>query len=370
VSAPPNPTRLLALDALRGVAAMAVVAYHVPRELREAVGVPRAIDAVFSAGFLGVDAFFVLSGFVIAMSVANGNWTLGYLGRFFARRSVRLDPSYWAAIVLEILLGWIGLRFLSDEYPLPAASSITAHLLYLQGLLRVPQISDVFWTLCYEVQFYLLLVGLLVIATAVQNRWGIARTGVLRVVLLCLAMYSLAIRNGVTVNPLEGLMVERAYQFALGIVAFLLSSGRVPAVPAMAVMGGIELTRLVDRAYIEVAVTAFAVALCWLSFREERINRICEVRPLQFLGKISYSLYLYHASIVGRGSTVILALAKGSSFAMLPILGLLAVLGGSIAFSYGLYRLIEAPTMRLSKRITLNRQGASMVDGVRRSHNT
>ncbi len=332
---------------------MAVVLYHVPQALRHAAGVPRVLDVVFLNGLLGVDAFFVLSGFVISMSVASGSWTVGYLLRFVAKRSVRLDPSYWAAIAIELALGWAGVRFLGDQYPFPSLADIVAHLAYIQGVLHVRQISDVFWTLCFEVQFYLLLVGLLVVSHANAVKRSIPPTLLLAIVGLALVAISLAIRSGLVAGPNEGLALIRMYQFALGISAFLYAANKISTATFWVVAGGIIIARIADHAFVETAVILASLATCYFSIRSTRLNALLDVRPLQFLGRISYSLYLYHASILGRASAVTLMLAKPASIGMFPLLGLVAGLLGSILFSYVMFRLVEAPTMKLSRRIRM-----------------
>ena len=72
------------------------------------------VDWIARNGFLGVDIFFVISGFVIALSVSKGAPTFGYFGRFIVRRSIRLDPPYWSSILLEVLLLHLSLRLFSD----------------------------------------------------------------------------------------------------------------------------------------------------------------------------------------------------------------------------------------------------------------
>ena len=332
---------------------MAVVLYHVPQALRNAAGLPRVVDVIFSNGYLGVDAFFVLSVFVISMSVASGAWNVGYLLRFVARRSVRLDPSYWAAIAIELSLGWVGVRFLGDQYPFPTVPDVFAHLAYLQGMLNVRQISDVFWTLCFEIQFYLLLVGLLVVSHVSAIRRIIPPRVLLAVVFSALVAVSLALRGGAIKGPNEGLALIRMYQFALGISAYLYATNKISVTTLSIVAGGIIAARIADHAFVETAVMLAAFVTCYAAIRSERFNHLLDVRPLQFLGRISYSLYLYHASIIGRASAVTMMLAKTVPNGMIPFLGLAAGLLGCVFFSYVMFRLVEAPTMRLSRRVKL-----------------
>ena len=62
--------------------------------------VPAPLETALKLGFVGVDIFFVLSGFVIAYSVREARITPRFLGRFALRRSIRLDPPYWITIAI------------------------------------------------------------------------------------------------------------------------------------------------------------------------------------------------------------------------------------------------------------------------------
>jgi hypothetical protein len=350
----PTSHRLAAIDAMRGLAAVAVMLYHVPVSLREEAGLPPVVSAAFGIGDFGVDAFFVVSGFVIALSVADADWTVRFLGRFVARRSVRLDPSYWAAIALELTLGWIGVHFLADAYSFPTVSGVVAHLFYVQDLMGIRPLSGVFWTLCYEVQFYLLLVGALVLAAALKERLALPRATTLAVMLLGLAAYSLCIRAGVLRSPMVGLMVDRFYQFGLGTIGWVWASGRVGARVALPLMCGIVGARVAASTVLEALVIGGTVAACCLAVRSARFNQLATVPPLPLLGRMSYSLYLFHGSIMGRGSTVVLMLVAGSlTTPKLAAVGLLALLMASLAFSYLMHVLIEVPAIRLARKVTL-----------------
>src|SRR5438552_894440 len=86
-----TPARVVELDALRGLAAVAVVAYHYSRETPW-------LDRGLYAGLIGLDLFFVLSGFLIS-SIILGHGGPGFLRSFYARRALRIWPAYYLLIV-------------------------------------------------------------------------------------------------------------------------------------------------------------------------------------------------------------------------------------------------------------------------------
>ena len=159
------------VDGLRAFAAMGVVCVHAGGLLHVAADTPGAaliplIDPYRDLGGVGVDIFFVLSGFVIAHSVGRSRVGASYFGRFVLRRSIRLDVPYVASIALAVgLLAFRG-RFGNEEVDWPTAGQLAAHLLYLQKFLGYDHLMVIYWTLCLEVQFYIAFVLLL---------WGNAR---------------------------------------------------------------------------------------------------------------------------------------------------------------------------------------------------
>src|SRR5919205_2516220 len=94
-------SRIEVLDFLRGVASLAVAVLHLTNVLR-ADGLVRAVT---SYGWLGVEVFFVISGFIIPYSLYKGGYDLRRFPVFVLKRVARLDPPYIATIVLILLLG-------------------------------------------------------------------------------------------------------------------------------------------------------------------------------------------------------------------------------------------------------------------------
>ncbi|MFD9409820.1 acyltransferase family protein [Streptomyces sp. NPDC059989] len=143
--------RLAVLDGVRVLAAFAVLFYHYV-VLASAWGEPPAglfptahRFAVY--GWLGVEIFFLVSGFVICMSA----WGRG-LGDFAVSRVSRLFPAYWAAVVFTslVLFLWPEVRDIKKY------SDVVVNLSMLQGGIGVPHIDDAYWTLFVELKFYVL----------------------------------------------------------------------------------------------------------------------------------------------------------------------------------------------------------------------
>jgi peptidoglycan/LPS O-acetylase OafA/YrhL len=162
---PPSRTRLTEVDLLRFLAAMAVLAYHYtgstagPWEgrdsARELFG-PVSLGTRF--GFLGVELFFIISGFVILMSAWGRT-----LPQFAVSRIVRLYPAYWFAVLL------IGAIYLATRTGRGHPQEIVPNLTMFQSGMGIANASSVFWTLWVEMHFYAL-IALLVLAGVTYQR--------------------------------------------------------------------------------------------------------------------------------------------------------------------------------------------------------
>ncbi|MFF7686638.1 acyltransferase family protein [Streptomyces syringium] len=170
-AAPParGKGRLRALDGLRLLAALMVALYHYGGrggEVEQAWGAsPRrefpTLSGVFAYGCLGVQIFFVISGFVICMS----GWGRP-LRSFFASRVSRLYPAYWAAIALVTLafaLPWVAYRTVSP-------SDLLVNLTMLQQPVGAQRVLGVCWTLWAELRFYALFALFVVLPGATRRR--------------------------------------------------------------------------------------------------------------------------------------------------------------------------------------------------------
>jgi peptidoglycan/LPS O-acetylase OafA/YrhL len=350
--------RFRTIDGLRGLAALLVVLYHVDEALRFSNGewLPFPLGWLMERGFLGVEIFFVLSGFVIPYSVRNGRFGFSYLWRFVARRSLRLDPPYWAAIALEPLLVVVGSRLGQHGFPLPTLPQVGAHVLYLQDVLGFQNIVPVFWTLCFEIQFYVGIVLLYTTGYWVRQRISAAAFETLAFTFLVgIFFWSLAIFYGfVPALPVPGIALERWFQFFLGTLVWWTVSGRIRGVYLPTAWGCIMVLAVATHGPLANALVPIltSAALVW-SYRRDGMATFLSGRVWSFLGKISYSLYLFHYPIswrLARAPTVFF----GAELSR-PLLGVMFGLTTAvcIASSWLAWRLVEQPAMGLSKIVRM-----------------
>ena len=141
---------------MRGLAALSVVLFHVINAPLgfETNGFVRGLAV---NGAHGVQVFFVISGVVIPLSLMRKRYTWRDFSRFMWKRSVRLEPTYLAVIVLSLL--WIPARaFITGEAMIepPSVQVLLLNVFYLVPFFGENWMNSVFWTLGIELQFYLL----------------------------------------------------------------------------------------------------------------------------------------------------------------------------------------------------------------------
>jgi peptidoglycan/LPS O-acetylase OafA/YrhL len=352
-SAAQRDGRLAFIHGLRGIAALAVALFHcydsTPVADHVIATMPYVADQVIRRGFLGVDLFFVISGFVISLTLYRRLSTLGEFGRFFLRRQLRLDPPYWTAIALSVGSGLLvnHLRPLTGA-PVPGVGAVIAHLFYLQDFLGIKDIVGVFWTLCMEVQFYLFF-GVIILRFQKSSVSG--RT--IGWVMLPLYILSIACFWDLVPSP-RGLFLPRWFEFFTGVILFLFWRQQISRAQLLVYQGTLLLMLLVNphtengMAWLTTATVLFISLAFAIAAKTGGIKTWFDTPVLRYLGNISYSLYLMHAVVgirllklvVRPGDTAVQAWA-------LYAVGLLA----SIAAADMVYRLIERPSMNLSHRL-------------------
>ena len=343
-----------ALDGLRGLAVLAVVGHHVGALLLP----PRWGPELLPAGFLGVDVFFVLSGFLITTLLLERRAEPGRVRRFYLRRALRLLPAVTAllgiATVVAIAAGESLTRVANT---ILVVATYTTNWASLEGVSVLPELNHL-WSLAVEEQFYVLWPALL---------WGLlamrVRPGALLTIALGLALAS-ATWRALLWERGEGARIyfrsdTRADALLLGAAVALVPLARLEALPrrarlAAAVAGllvlavamlGLELQS--PSLYLGgfTVVAAASAALIVLALRPDTsLARALAAPPLVAVGLGSYALYLWHFPIF--------LLARDHLGAVpWPVRAALAVSAAALA-TWASRRYVELPALALKERLT------------------
>lgn len=321
---PTDDGHVASLDLLRAVASLVVCWYHFAYFLPDGW-----LKASSQYCWLGVEAFFVVSGFVIPWSLHRGGYLLRHYGRFLLKRVVRLDPPYVFSIALVLALGYLstlshlyrGKPFLIDW------AQVALHLGYLNVFFPdKPWLNTVYPTLAVEFEYYLLM-GLLYPLLAHKSA-SVRRSTLALFVLSCLAL------------PYQKHLPHYAPLFALGIIAYLLMSGLMGRREGAVTILLVSLVALVgsDPLYVPVGLASLAV-----------IMFVRKTNPvIAFFGSISYSVYLLHVPLGSR----VISLGSHWAHTFLAKLAVIALaFAVTIVAAYLFYRFVEKPSQGLSRRI-------------------
>ena len=286
--------RLALLDGLRLLAAVAVMAYHYTALKHTFWG--QTTGTVFPSvyeysryGYLGVDLFFFISGFVILMT-AWGRDLPGYVGS----RVARLFPAYWAAVLITGALLLLTGKAMKDVSPLQVLTNLTM----VQEPNGVGPVDGVYWTLWVELRFYLL-IGVLMLV-------GITRQRVIALAVLWPLVGALATTSDNTFVS-ELLIGHWAPYFAAGMLLYvihregwsLLLGFVVGAQVLLAMSHAGDYAAIIVRKTGGVAdplVAALVVAGCFALVALVTTTPLQRVhgKLLTTLGVLTYPLYLVH----------------------------------------------------------------------------
>ncbi|AXE80343.1 acyltransferase family protein [Streptomyces atratus] len=319
--------RLAAIDALRLLAAVAVAAYHyvgtpTPRFWGENHDLPQAaplLHAVSGYGWLGVEAFFLISGFVICMSCWGRT-----PAQFAVSRIARLFPLYWAVVLIVVVMGTVAVLVGQRSGAPTDLRTTLGNLTMIPGPLGVDFTAGVAWTLWVEARFYLLMGALLLI--------GLTYLRVVAFGFLWLVLASISRELNSTVLD-ELLLSQYAGLFVTGIACYLMH--RFGPNLLLWLLTGFAwcytLTVLDDRVATHptsdwgasaAVLTGFLVLLAVAGL--SRLRHL-QWRTFVYAGALTYPFYLVHQSV---GIPVARGVLKAA-----PALGLLPAIALGLLFS-------------------------------------
>jgi peptidoglycan/LPS O-acetylase OafA/YrhL len=322
--------RLVEIDALRGIAALSVVLFHYTTRYADVHG--HASAPLFTApqGYLGVNLFFIISGFVIFMTLERTRHALDFVVSRFAR----LYPAYWAAVALTFAATHLG-GMAREQVPLPDA---LLNLTMLQGFLKVPSVDGAYWTLEVELIFYAWMLLLFRLRMLGRIHWFVGALLALRLV------YWWALKeDGRELSWTLGYVLLLDYMpwFGAGIMLYRRArpdaDGATPARDLAVLAAAIGTVCVTGSA----AMGLFMAALCSIVHAAARGRLgVLKSRVLVALGRVSYALYLVHENL---GWTVIHHVEAAGFGANAAIGAALAVSG---ALAWLVMRWVEQPALR------------------------
>jgi peptidoglycan/LPS O-acetylase OafA/YrhL len=328
IPAPGPGSHIPALDAVRGVAILLVMVFHFSSYGHGLVASPLWIDrlyyAISRAGWIGVDLFFVLSGFLITGILYDAKDGERYFRNFYARRVLRIFPLYYGALALFVVV--LPRLFSGTPGVLSLSGDAVWYWTYLSNV-RIasggwPEFAAIghFWSLAIEEQFYLLW-PVLVLALSRRH---------LMVACAVFLVGALATRVGLNLaqNRVAAFVLTPARIDALAVGAYLALAARGPGGLASlsrvasraAVLTGASLlaTFVVRRGFAapdpvvstlgHTLLAGFFGAVLVLALtggRESAIARVFDSATLRFFGRYSYGLYVVHHPILFLRSGVV-----------------------------------------------------------------
>lgn len=333
------------IQILRFVAAMLVVGMHITQAISIHI-TGHGPGNYWANGSAGVDIFFVISGFVMAMSTrapsSGGPNRLSAAWTFMRRRLLRIMPLYWFYTLLKaaLLLALPALAVRSSLAP----GHLAASLFFIPAMSPwglIEPVLPVGWTLNFEMLFYAVF--------ALAMALGSPR---IRFCLFALLLVFLAGRYAPASVSLAFYARSIVFEFILGMcIAHAVQHYRTapPAMGALAIMAGLLLMFGVswgaptDRLFTWGGASALLVlGAIWL---EPWTARTRVAAPLSFLGDASYSIYLSHTFVVPAAVLALRRFGVQDSFLIVPAVGLAVIATGCMSYVW-----LERPMTSFLKR--------------------
>ena len=333
------------IDLLRFLAALTVLLYHYTYAFRQsdpAFPYTYRFSSLTKYGYLAVDLFFIISGYVLAIS-ARGKT----LPQFVQSRVFRLYPAYWVACILSFVLIRVSAGYIAAA-PHVSFVQLGYNLTMFQEFFGKAPVNPVFWSLTYELSFYLLVA--VVIVTRAWDR--------LLTILALWLIYTFAVGPLATGNYLAFVLIPKySTHFVAGMLFYMLRyklasvwkiCGLLAVCYALTLRSAAAMGHVMEGLYkdgfsvwvIWGIITFFYLLFFWIAQAKPDFSRF---RLFTFLGSLSYPLYLVH--LMG-GALFYAAGGRINKYVML--VGVTLVMLG---MSWGIER-VEKGVLRKRARVT------------------
>jgi peptidoglycan/LPS O-acetylase OafA/YrhL len=369
-----HPTRAPGIDGLRAVAVLAVVACHCvlfSGPPIETLG----IFAVVARGWMGVDLFFVISGFLITRLLLAEEQATGRINlvAFYARRSVRILPLYYLVL--------FGNLFVLGSFPTFSAQPFTAlwsaspaetaslfaflsNYSTTRFYISLPLCYQVLWSLCVEEHFYLFWSLFLWLVLRRTKRLGVA---VVIVLAVPLARLGAGLAGAASIGALQAashFRMDSILWGALGALCFEQLRDRAQLRRVVGVAAAVLVAAtlvafpqdVTPRHPVALAVVYSALAVAALALVVDVAARptgpltlVLDARPLRFVGRISFGVYLLHPAAIDVVNALITALVARPTLVHLAAHIVLSAIVAIVAAAV-VYAVVERPLLAWKER--------------------
>lgn len=326
-----KPGQIVIIHSMRGLAALSVSLYHFVVTTAGFIS-NEAILGVFQYGSKGVQLFFIISGIVIPLSLIKSRYKIKAVGKFLLRRFIRIEPPYLLAVVIGIIYLYAR-NLVPNATPIDLTPSVVEVLLHIGYLIPFFEayewINPVFWTLSIEFQYYLFLA--LFFPLVLSNKKALAWIFNMAILVMPLLI------DGNAFFP------QWASYFGLGIFYALYITDTYTLREFITLMLLCCIVVYFQQGLVDLAIALMTLVLVHVI--PDFANRTGE-----FLGKISYSMYLLHTVV---GATFINFMSRtvtspGGKFCVI-----LAGLILSLASAYLFWMVVERPSQIKAREVTI-----------------
>lgn len=365
----PRTRKLAALDGLRGTAVLVVMLSHLQRFL-PATPLMEPAKVLLSYGWIGVDLFFVLSGFLITGILVQSKAATNYFQSFYVRRFLRIFPIYY--LTLAIIFG---VAIVVPGIPnVPAPNERWLYFTYVLNWIPVwshtwpPNVLGHFWSLAVEEQFYLVWP----ICVLVLSRRGLLTAGIV------LSVSALAVRcvwvTHSAYDPNEAVImstVTRMDSLLLGAIVALSARSIMNALRphgvsliSVASLGAFVIgcavvwrnpfpfITTVGYTLLAVGFAALVLVAALTDGEMTFFQRVFRNTILSRVGKYSYGMYVYHVPLLGLAELLVFRhfteTQRSNPLFCVPYVVFLVILTFAVAAAS--FEFFERPILQLKRR--------------------
>jgi peptidoglycan/LPS O-acetylase OafA/YrhL len=359
------------LDALRAFGALGIAAHHIHRyrPLKAPVDhlLPIFVHNTCLYGWIGVQMFWVLTGFMLAYSLRNVELRPAVAGNFMLRRIVRLGIPYWTVVLLVAALDLI-VRWIVSARNLPPDLTdepvtwirLVANLLFVQDIFGYGNISAGTWFVAVDLQLSFVFVVLMMLVRPLSMNGRVGGTAhVLALMALFLPWGLLALFGFNLDRQYEPWVVYYFHIPLLGAMAWWAIEGRIPRLLFWAYAGTMAAATVVrynqyvpipgsptfSKLTVAAAVATATGVTIYLVGRRGHLGDWLGFGWLQYLGRISYSLFLIHYPV--SWAVLYLGCHWTGDHELSAVIWLIVAFTSSIIAAHLFYKFVEAPSLRL-----------------------